>query len=458
MPGTETAPRPTGTNDHYTVDSMRRIYGNQDASIEIERVKVQRHQPVSPSNLHWPQMNQTRAVVPVSWSHLPPERRPPPRKHRKNKLNNELVRAMPPPNSCHNQCFPSPFMPYFPYPYPYPYFNYMWPPPTQSWPPMIQTWDQEMHNSLQTDENHIKNVGSLPTSPESHKLESSSNRDSISPVMGQPMPSSTQTSQVPMLVTTGTAQTTSISVDGHCKNTMEKTCAEGLQSQDRVGMQLDNKIEKIDDDSVSDKSSFTSATSNIPSPPRRRAKENNRFHNSLSQNIQKEERHSEHLRSDLNNAFKNFEKSVDIFKTQLTLDGSSIGIALPSENGQAKTSLIAASKFKETIGEINVQESKVEEDHRSSTASFHSMKNASDVVLADTDSTDIFLPTDTTTGDEVGNFLRQLLYCSVLFAMHDFSQQQMLFKITSIDMHFFIKAIAKRKFSLIKQCSIKHLN
>ncbi|XP_050723776.1 mucin-17-like isoform X2 [Eriocheir sinensis] len=103
----------TGASDEYTVDTLRRVFKDDDGRVEIQRVKVQRRNPepgavtvASPEAM---------SVVPVGTFPLN-ERRPPPRRNRRKPEIH--VTAMGPAGP-----YPwYPYMPYMPYPYPYPYY------------------------------------------------------------------------------------------------------------------------------------------------------------------------------------------------------------------------------------------------------------------------------------------------------------------------------------------------
>ncbi|MPC15184.1 hypothetical protein E2C01_007968 [Portunus trituberculatus] len=128
---TSTATTVAPASDEYTVDTLRRIYKDDDGRVEIQRVKVQRRPPDSGAvSLAGPE---AMSVVPVG-AISRNERRPPPRKHRRKP--DIPMTAMGPMGP-----YPwYPYMPYMPYPYPYPYYfgNCMWPSGAPSG--SISTW------------------------------------------------------------------------------------------------------------------------------------------------------------------------------------------------------------------------------------------------------------------------------------------------------------------------------
>lgn len=112
----------TGASDEYTVDTLRRVFKDDDGRVEIQRVKVQRRNPEPGAvTVAGPE---AMSVVPVGTFPLN-ERRPPPRKNRrKQEIHVTAVGPAGP--------YPwYPYMPYMPYPYPYPYYfpgGCVWPP------------------------------------------------------------------------------------------------------------------------------------------------------------------------------------------------------------------------------------------------------------------------------------------------------------------------------------------
>lgn len=401
-------PMTSGTKNaqnEYMVDSMRSIYGNENSSIEIERVKVQRRQPgpnMSFSGLPRPPYitNPSNAIVSTTRPELPPVRRPPPRKHRKNKLNNEVMQANAPNNSYPYPCYPPPFMPYAPYPYPYPYpcFNYMWPPQTQSWHPDNNPWQNSSSNEVKNIEHANEQHISQQAMPDSLGIKSGTpTRDSMSPEIGRPFSPNapSQISQITESQSTDIGPSDSVSVGGY-----RKGGSSGTKSTDWI-IDAQISMENREDSSEhGDKISFTTAPSDIPSPPSRRSKKKVNSMNSKSENNDDDEVQSiisDKSSSDLNDAFRSLEISVDIFKSQVSVDAPENETTTAPVKTDEERNISRGGRTENEIG-IKI----VNRERQSSSSSFHSIKLSSDIMV-ETDSTDIIIATDTATADEVKN-------------------------------------------------------
>lgn len=401
--------------DEYMVNSLRRIYSNEDSSIEIERVKVQRRQPNissqgGPPALTFPGYphpfragpGAVQSMVPVAGPQLPPQRRPPPRKHRKNRLNNELVPAQQVHPNSYAPYYPPPYMPYMPYPYPYPYpcFNYMWPPTSQSVSPEMKSWEDS--EKSKTEDSPRSQQRSLPASPDSQRLDSGTTRsirDSITPESGRPLSPNapSQVSQITESQATDIGPSDSVSVGGYCKGNKTGPFKSLANRESDWMVEMQRNLANIDTSSeAGDRSSFTTAPSDIASPPSRRNKLKESFDpkkpgidadDAISTMTDKSE-------SDINLAFKDLEQSVGYFKDEISKETSK-----PTQ--QPTSTSVAGSTGTNATQSNEIREVRpADGDGRSSTTSFHSTRNASDIVVAETDSTDIFVATDTATADE----------------------------------------------------------
>lgn len=396
--------------DHYTVDSLRRIYSNEDASIEIERVKVQRRQPNIqfpagppgppaiafpgfPPNFPPPPVSDSRSLVPFIGPQPPPQRRPPPRKHRKNRLNNQLVPAQPQASAPYPlPYYPAPYFSYVPYPYPYPCFSYPWSPATTESPPAKSSTD------MKNDNNERLRQRSLPASPDSQRLESGtpcSIRDSISPEACRPL-SSNAPSQISLNTEsqgTDLAPSDSVSVGGYRNDSSRN--AHNTSKDTAWMVEMQKHLASIDDLSeTGDRSSFTTAQTDVPSPPSRRNKPKIAPIATKTYEDNEDDKCStvsDNSSKSLKNAFRDLENSASAFKTQV----------------ETKTTKRPAPVLPTTVISTNSEDV----DRRSSVASFHSARNVSDVVVAETDSTEILIATDTATADEVHYFLCTAIIC-----------------------------------------------
>ncbi|XP_018026896.1 uncharacterized protein LOC108682269 [Hyalella azteca] len=387
--------QPKSQPDHYTVDSMRRIYSNEDASIEIERVKVQRRQqtvqmhPESPVLAfqyfpqHFPQMMGSTTGIFPGFEPVPvPIIRPPPRKHRKNQLSKQLV----PSQAVVPTSFPQPGYPYpapyfpcipCPYPYPYPYFGY----------PALQTHSTpEPSTSVSvSDTKKIQNDSiqkrSLPAHPSTKRLESGTPRvvsDSISTNADRPV-SPNAPSQVSVTnesLSTDIAPSDSVSMVGYKKGNDRKV--QDMDKDSNWMLEMQKHLASIDALSEDgDRSSFTTAHSEAPTPPVRRQ----RFKKSLKQvsidDISEttiDTSIPEKSSTNLKTAFVDLETSVDAFRTEVSSEVNVVPAALPPIDPKTKP--------EDEVG------------RSSSVVSYHSARNVPDVIDDMRDTTESLIATD----------------------------------------------------------------
>ncbi|XP_045617883.2 mucin-17 isoform X2 [Procambarus clarkii] len=348
-------------SDEYTVDTLRRIYNDDDGRVEIQRVKVQRRHPET-GTITFPTGPEAMSVVPVG-SFALNERRPPPRKNRR-KQQMEVMAVTP------GQPGPYPWYPYMPcvpYPYPYPYYmsGCMWPPGV----PAASTTSWSGHEES---ERTSSRQDSLPTTLDSQRLESRishPSRESISPVSHR-SPSPAAASHLTDIHSI--APSDSVSVRGHKRETSLERALRGPTPPPRtksrassdsrasdigktqewiLGMHnvLGVPVDRISD--VTDKSSFMTAPSDIviykkipPKRKRRKVKiesisdkdsladpkelDNTSDRQSVVSDMTFDE--SSRLSSELTYAFRKLEKSVDVFKTKLSVDSTPVHSSAPS--------------------------------------------------------------------------------------------------------------------------------
>jgi len=377
------APTTSKSNNEYTVDSMRRIYNNTDASIEIERVKFQSKQPMNPTqaNLMGPTMipfpgiqptaGVSNALVPMAGPQHRPERRPPPRKNRKNKSNNEVAI----PQQFYPHSYPPPAMGYMPYPYAYPmpYFPYPWYPP--NWTSRDQ--HQDKSTSVTPTPDILRNDTRTPLSI----LDSTSDQS-------RPL-SPAQSSDI--------APSDSVSAGGYHKGNKTNSVPDWM-------IEMQKHLANVEESSeAADQSSFTTANSSItptptptpiptvtPTPPVRRSKlkNNTKDVNGAKTTLVTTDKSG----TDLNYAFKKLEKSVDVFRNQVEEKISDImkeedaPIILPS-----------------TIAEIETEKQK-ESDRGSSSAEYVSVRNTpvDEIVKAGNDTAELLpMSTEISLADKV---------------------------------------------------------
>nr|XP_027221026.1 uncharacterized protein LOC113813261 isoform X1 [Penaeus vannamei] len=351
MPSSTTSTTAAMPSDEYTVDTMRRIYNDDDGRVEIQRVKVQRRPPDAGA-LAYPTGPEAMSVVPVGSFPLN-ERRPPPRKKKQ-------LQAL---QAAQGQGYPwYPYMPCMPYPVPYPYYygGCMWTPgaPTShmgSTPAWAGQEESERTSSRQD---------SLPTTLDSQRLESRSSdplRGSISPV-SQRSPSPAAGSHV--TDAHSLAPSDSVSMRGYkressleralmCPTPPPRTksrSAERKSSADVGKMQewmfdMHRAILASNDGaSDADKSSFATAPTDVEpykrAPPRRKNRAarlaNLSERSSLSDQKDLDDAlekssitsigsdDSLKLSSELTYAFKKLEQSVDAFKTKVSSDSTPV--------------------------------------------------------------------------------------------------------------------------------------
>ncbi|KAK8750515.1 hypothetical protein OTU49_014878 [Cherax quadricarinatus] len=352
---TSTAAMPS---DEYTVDTLRRIYNDDDGRVEIQRVKVQRRHPDT-GNLTFPATPDTMSVVPVGSFPLN-ERRPPPRKNRR-KQDVQVMTAAPRPYPWY------PYMPCVPYPYPYPYYlgGCVWPPAS---PPVSPTSWSGNEGSDRTSSRQ----DSIPATLDSQRLDSRishPSRGSISPVSLR-SPSPTGTSH--LMDIHSLAPSDSVSVRGHKReSSLERTLrgptppprTKSRASSDskpsdigktqewilEMHRALGTTIDGASD--ATDKASFTTAPSDVvvykkipPKRKRRKVKidsisdkgsladqkelDNVSDRQSVESDMAFDE--SSRLSSELTYAFRKLEKSVDVFKTKLSVECTPVHSSAPS--------------------------------------------------------------------------------------------------------------------------------
>ncbi|XP_064112561.1 mucin-2-like isoform X1 [Macrobrachium nipponense] len=329
-PHSSTVPMPS---DEYTVDTMRRIYNDDDGRIEIQRVKVQRRQPEGSAAVMFPPPGDPKSLVPVGSFPLN-EKRPPPRKN-KMKRQMELMKSL----QGQQGSYPwYPYMPCMPYPYPYPYYyggGCVWPggmppPPLTPWP---GSDDSERTTSRQE---------SLPATLDSQRLESRvsvTSNNSHSPIF--------QRSPSPAATTHSIAPSDSISVCGYkAEDSMSFSIRGPTPPPRRSRGPTDKKLRAImaPSDDVSDAgdkiSIITTSTDIVPyqKPPRRKRKSKMASISDVSYLDQKDidslsDRSSiaseitcddSRLNSELSYAFQKFEKSVDVFKSKVSVESTPV--------------------------------------------------------------------------------------------------------------------------------------
>ncbi|KAG7163454.1 hypothetical protein Hamer_G004603 [Homarus americanus] len=358
-------------SDEYTVDTLRRIYNDDDGRVEIQRVKVQRrHQeagsipfPASPEVMRVvPAGPESMSVVPVGSFPLN-ERRPPPRKNKRK----QQMQVMP---STPGQTGPYPWYPYMPcvpYPYPYPYYfgGCMWP----SGAPAASTASWSGHDES---ERTSSRQDSIPATLDSQRLESRAShpsRDSISPV-SQRSPSPTAASHLTDIHSI--APSDSVSVRGHKRESSLERALRGPTPPPRTKSRASSEFKSSDvgktqewilemhralgttadgASDVTDKSSFTTAPSDVvvykkipPKRKRRKVKidslsdrdylgdqkdlDNISDRHSVASDMTFDE--SSRLSSELTYAFRKLEKSVDVFKTKISVDSTPVHSSAPS--------------------------------------------------------------------------------------------------------------------------------
>ncbi|XP_063599832.1 mucin-2-like [Penaeus indicus] len=349
MPSSSTSTTAAMPSDEYTVDTMRRIYNDDDGRVEIQRVKVQRRPPDAGA-LPYPSGPEAMSVVPVGSFPLN-ERRPPPRKKKQ-------LQAL---QAAQGQGYPwYPYMPCMPYPVPYPYYygGCMWSPgaPTGHSVPAWSGHDESERTSSRQD--------SLPTTLDSQRLESRASdplRGSISPV-SQRSPSPAAGSHV--TDAHSLAPSDSVSMRGYkressleralmCPTPPPRTksrSAERKSSAD-VGKMQEWMVDMHkailasgDGASDADKSSFATAPTDVDPykklPPRRKnraarlaslsERSSLSDHKDMDDALEKRSitsigsDDSLKLSSELTYAFKKLEQSVDAFKTKVSSDSTPV--------------------------------------------------------------------------------------------------------------------------------------
>ncbi|KAK7072222.1 hypothetical protein SK128_025859 [Halocaridina rubra] len=325
-------------SDEYTVDTLRRIYNDDDGRVEIQRVKVQRRQPEA-SGASLPVGPEAMSLVPVGNFPLN-ERRPPPRKN-KIKRQMQLMQAL------QGQQGPYPWYPYMPcmpFPYPYPYYyggGCMWPPSIVS-PPM-SPWPGSDDSERTTSQQE-----SLPTTLDSQHFESrvsAPSRNSLSP-----SPSAAGHSTVPSdsasRVGYRDEESLKLAIRGPTPPPRSKSRASVERRAARALMAPSDTLSDAGDrNSLPSTSTDTVPYQKLPPRRRNRASKTVSLSDKSSSVYQKDidtlsDRLSvtsdmtgddpSRLSSELNYAFKKFEQSVDVFKTKVSVDSTPINTPPPS--------------------------------------------------------------------------------------------------------------------------------
>lgn len=364
----------TPASDEYTVDTLRRIYKDDDGRVEIQRVKVQRRQPENGAvSLTGPG---AMSVVPVG-AISRNDRRPPPRKHRRKQ--DIPMAAMGPMGP-----YPwYPYMSYMPYPYPYPYYfgGCMWPSgaPTGS----ISTWsgneDSEAVSSHQDSalnsqrlESRVSHLSgdSLPSalhrasSPaaashitESHSIAPS---DSVS-VRGRKRETSLERALLGPTPPPRTKSRASSSLD--CKSDHVGKTQEWMLEMQRALRTGSDVAVKADDNSAL-KSDQNEVYRKIPPVrKRRKIKAADMSDQSSMTGLKEVDDVSEQqsviseatfddssrLSSELNYAFRKLERSVDAFRTEIAADSSPVHSFAPSPSVDISHSSGAATPTEANI-------------------------------------------------------------------------------------------------------------
>ncbi|RXG62080.1 hypothetical protein Avbf_06899 [Armadillidium vulgare] len=393
-----------GSPDEYTVDSMRRIYNNDDGSIEIERVKVQRRQGIydtKPSLSVLP--SDSKSLVPAS--QFLNERRPPPRKHRRKEKNGQEVYR--------DSGMPIqgwyPYMPIMaqPFPYAYPY-GYVWPLPPQtsiSIPSHFQSPTDDSDSSA----SHHDNFSAAVHSPDFMQPKSRT------PESQRPHSSATG-SHVTESLGTDLAPSDSVSMRGFKRETsLERILRKSLEDsqnsdKSQINSQNSNDIEKTKEwmedmqkafesksgfssELTGDRSSFATAPSDIPTPPPKTKGDKNKIFTHKKSNSE----------SNIDNDDARNIPSLPLLEnTRVSESDLMYAYSKPDKREQKLRD--SNEKMKRSV-ESDTTKPKVASDQsgrdsRTSTTSYHSTRQSGEDMLIDTDSTDIVMPLDSSTADE----------------------------------------------------------
>ncbi|XP_042871270.1 titin homolog isoform X2 [Penaeus japonicus] len=349
MPSSTTSTTAAIPSDEYTVDTMRRIYNDDDGRVEIQRVKVQRRPPDAGA-IAYPSGPEAMSVVPVGSFPLN-ERRPPPRKKKQ-------LQAL---QAAQGQGYPwYPYMPCMPYPVPYPYYygGCMWTPgaPT-SHMGSVPAWSGQEES-----ERTSSRQDSLPTTLDSQRLESRTSdplRGSISPV-SQRSPSPAAGSHV--TDAHSLAPSDSVSMRGYKRESSleralmcptppprTKSRSSERKSSTDVGKMQEWMVDMHKailgpNDGASDRASYATAPTDVEPykrlPPRRK-KHAARLANLSGRGSIADQKElddalekrsitsigsddSLKLSSELTYAFRKLEQSVDAFKTKVSSDSTPV--------------------------------------------------------------------------------------------------------------------------------------
>ena len=382
-----------GNDANYMVDALRRIYNNDDGSIEIERVKVQKRTPGDTRQIVYTS-GDSRALVsqsltPICGTELN-ERRPPPRKNKIKKKLQQMKESSQIPTNQNPIAQPwYPYMPYMPmyppYPYPYCYGYPMWP---GSSPPNADEWRLNVE-SIESDRVSSRQE-SLPITNDSQRLDSrlsESFRDSKSPELRQSV-SPSRTSQITDSQATDVAPSDSISIGGYNRDTStdrelrSPTPSQSNQShisEDFTSNDIGKTREWMLDmqkallpppaesnTASSEKVSFTTASSDIPKAPKAPTRKNKG--KSRLKELQKDENRETPLSfsesfddtntgsvTDLSIAFKDLQKSVNDFKSQVSLEYNKIN----GDQNKSKKEDIETSSLHKSDDDISKTETLV---------------------------------------------------------------------------------------------------
>ncbi|KAK3849560.1 hypothetical protein Pcinc_043691 [Petrolisthes cinctipes] len=367
--------------DEYTVDTLRRVYNDNDGRVEIQRVKVlrrhqkhQHHQQESPGGVPLgvvPAGPEVMSVVPITSFPLN-ERRPPPRKNRKTQLpavhlvssTASSTQPQQPPGTTGGPYpwYPS-YMPYMPYPYPYPYYmgGCVWPP---CMPQQQQQQQQQQTSSLSNwsggneSERTCSRQGSLPATMDSQRLDSRASHPSHSSLAHSPSPS--HTTDLHSL-----APSDSVSMRGLKGHLVLEQVLRGPTPPPRARSRASSNFKSSEvgktpewmiglqqafatraDVASEGNTSFKTAPSDviiykkIPPARKRRKKKRDNLSGSRDdmesisdiQSVVSDVTFDESIKlsSELTYAFRKLERSVDAFKTEISIDSSSSPLPSPT--------------------------------------------------------------------------------------------------------------------------------
>ncbi|KAK3867379.1 hypothetical protein Pcinc_027154 [Petrolisthes cinctipes] len=374
--------------DEYTVDTLRRVYNDNDGRVEIQRVKVlrrhqkhphQQQQQESPGGVPLgvvPAGPEVMSVVPITSFPLN-ERRPPPRKNRKTQLpavhvvSSTASSPSPQPQPPGTTGGPYPwypsYMPYMPYPYPYPYYM-----GGCVWPPCMPQQQQQQQQQQQTTSSSLSNwsggnesertcsrQGSLPATMDSQRLDSRASHPSHSSSLAH-SPSPSHTTDLHSL-----APSDSVSMRGLKGHLVLEQVLRGPTPPPRARSRASSNFKSSEvgktpewmiglqqafatraDVASEGNTSFKTAPSDviiykkIPPARKRRKKKRDNLSGSRDdmesisdiQSVVSDVTFDESIKlsSELTYAFRKLERSVDAFKTEISIDSSSSPLPSPT--------------------------------------------------------------------------------------------------------------------------------